>query len=328
MENLPPNGPADTIAISNSNPNDNIELALNPAKKQEEMEYMMAARNAKSYFVFASLLSILGLAFSTVSMASCSFGVVNWAVDGNTAAYQATITHIGLFRFYNPQTATCWAYSPQDTDFFYVDTAARGLVTSAVFFGGCAVWIMLTILVANYMACCVRRGCCSRFNLNSTSNSITFFTLSGLVFLAGILQISTLTYFNQGNVPDYTVTCNANEDSNCTMGAGAHYAIISFVVYLIATFVFAMAGVGCRVVEGAYNKEKKSGGVGGAAGEDDEEEEDDDPLPPPPPPPFPPTQGAAVEEDLGSEPSGPAPPAPDSEPMFVPYAEDESMQSV
>jgi hypothetical protein len=340
MEKLPHGGQPDTIAISNSDPNDNIELAVNPDKQRlqelEELEYMMAARNAKSYFVFASCLALLGLAFSITSMVSCSFGVVNWAVDGDTSAYQADVTHLGLFRWYNHKTSSCWAYNPLDTDFFYVDKAARGLAAAAVVFGGCAAWIVVIIFVANYLACCVKRGCCSRFNLNSTSNSTTFFSLSGLTFLASLLQICTLTYFNQGNVPSYVVTCNANKDSNCTMGVGAHYAIIAFVVYLIACFVYAMAGVGCRVVEGAY-KEKSSGkvvvgggggGVAAAAAEEEEEEEEDNSLPPPPPP-FPPHQmgGQVQEEDLGSlDSSSVPPPAPSAQ--FVPYTEDASMQSV
>jgi len=209
MEKLPHGGQPDTIAISNSDPNDNIELAVNPDKQRlqelEELEYMMAARNAKSYFVFASCLALLGLAFSITSMVSCSFGVVNWAVDGDTSAYQADVTHLGLFRWYNHKTSSCWAYNPLDTDFFYVDKAARGLAAAAVVFGGCAAWIVVIIFVANYLACCVKRGCCSRFNLNSTSNSTTFFSLSGLTFLASLLQICTLTYFNQGNVPSWVV---------------------------------------------------------------------------------------------------------------------------
>mmetsp|Transcript_11287 Transcript_11287/g.17019 ORF Transcript_11287/g.17019 Transcript_11287/m.17019 type:complete len:349 (+) Transcript_11287:181-1227(+) len=328
MEKLPQNSAQpDTIAISNSNVNDNIELSALNGPSKEELDQMIAARNSKSYFVFASLMTVLGLIFSLVSMLSCSFGIVHWAVDGNSAAYQSDITHLGLFRWYNPKTSSCWSYAPDDTEFFYVDGAARGLSAAAVVFGGCATWMVTVISIAN-LACCIKKGgCCARFNLNSTSHSTTFFTLSGLTFLSSILQICTLTYFNQGNVPDYTITCNANEDSNCTMGVGAHYGIIAFIMYLVACFVYAMAGVGCRIVEAA------NGGRGGDV---------EDNLPPPPPPPFPPTtqQQRHVEEDLGSldtneEPkqadddSGPPPPAPNNAPpMFAAFGDDDEMQSV
>mmetsp|Transcript_4174 Transcript_4174/g.7161 ORF Transcript_4174/g.7161 Transcript_4174/m.7161 type:complete len:355 (-) Transcript_4174:623-1687(-) len=334
MEKLPQNSAQpDTIAISNSNVNDNIELSALNGPSKEELDSMIAARNSKSYFAFASLMTLLGLIFSLVSMLSCSFGIVHWAVDGSTAAYQSDITHLGLFRWYNPKTSSCWSYAPDDTEFFHVDGAARGLSAAAVVFGGCATWMVTVISIAN-LACCIKKGCCARFNLNSTSHSTTFFTLSGLTFLSSILQICTLTYFKQGNVPDYSITCNANEDSNCTMGVGAHYGIIAFLMYLVACFVYAMAGVGCRIVEAA-----NGGGRGGDV---------EDNLPPPPPPPFPPTtqqqqrqQGHNVEEDLGSldtneEPkqadddSGPPPPAPNNNapPMFAAFGDDDEMQSV
>ena len=45
--------------------------------------------------------------------------------------------------------------------------------------------------------------------------------------------------------------CNVKSDSNCTMGVGAHYAIGSFCLYLIGSFVYAMAGVGCLFAEWA-----------------------------------------------------------------------------
>ena len=305
MEKLPSKQQPDTIAISNSDPNDNIELAVNPS--MEELQYMMAARNAKSYFVFGSVLTLLGLAFSLVSMLSCNFATVNWAVDGSPEAFQATITHIGLFRWYNPNTSSCWAYAANDDEFFFKDGIARGLSAAAVVFGGCAAFTVLVIMIAN-VACCAKRGCCSAFNLNSTSHSTTFFTLSGLTFLSSILQICTLTYFKQGNDNDYAITCNATQDSNCTMGVGAHYAIISFVVYLLGCLVYAMAGVGCRVAEGLNSGEN---------------------LPPPPPPPFPPTQQQKKkEEDLGpaDDESGPPPPAPSAQ--FAAFGEQDELQSV
>lgn len=310
VEKLPSAQQPDTIAISNSDPNDNIELAVNPSK--EELEYMMAARNAKSYFVFGSLLTLLGLAFSLVSMLSCSFAIVHWAVDGSTVAYQSDITHMGLFRWYRPETSSCWAYVPDDSQYFFVDSTARGLSAAAVVFGGCAAFIVLVIMIAN-VACCVKRGCCSRFNLNSTSHSTTFFTLSGLTFLSSILQICTLTYFKKGNETNYAITCNATEDSNCTLGVGAHYAIIAFIVYLLGSFVYAMAGVGCKVAEGFNPREVE------------------DNLPPPPPPPFPPTQQKQrrhVEEDLGpaDDESGPPPPAPSAK--FAAFGDEDEMQSV
>lgn len=114
--------------------------------------------------------------------------------------------------------------------------------------GGCVVIIVLVILIVN-LGGCVKKESCSQFNLNSTSLSTTFFVLSGLTFASSILQICTLTYFNHGNLPDSLSTCNANQDSNCTLGVGAHYGIAAFFVYLIGCFVFAMAGVGCRVAE-------------------------------------------------------------------------------
>jgi len=304
MEKLPPkNG---TIAISGSDPNDNIELAINP--EMSELEYMMAARNAKTYFVFASCVALAALAFSITSLSSCSFAVVNWGVDGDVAAqYQATVTDVGLFRWYNHGTSSCWAYSPYDTNFFYVDRTARILALAAVVFGGCAAWIFATISLFNLIGCGRNKddaegggsgNFCSKFNLNSTNNSITFFVLSGLTFLASILQICTLTYFSPGTVTDYSVICNAKgSDSNCTMGVGAHYAIIAFVFYLIACFVYAMAGVGCRVIEN--QRKSPHNDV------------------PPPPPPFPPQSmqrlgGEGEFDDLGSEPSSyyAAPPAP------------------
>jgi len=331
----------DTIAISNSDPHDNIELAVDPDRQRFEMEYRMAARNAKSYFVFASFFELLGLIFSIISMASCNFASVKWAVDGSTAAYQADISQLGLFRWYNYKTSSCWAYNPRDIDFFYVDKIAQGLAAAAVTLGGIAMTIVAVIFVVNLLGRSDGGGCCSsRFNLNSTSNSNTFFTLSGLTFVASILQICTLTYFNQGSVPNYAITCNANLDSNCTMAVGAHYAIIAFVMYLMACFVYAMAGVGCRVVEGAYKEKKTTSGRGGtaaratavtaaaAAAAAEEDDDDDLPPPPPPPPPLPPQAFPRAfppqEEDLGSDDdSGPPPPAP-----FTPYSEDESMQSV
>lgn len=311
MERLPQNSEQpDTIAFTNSNPNDNIELAqfanMNPTT--EEMDSKLAAQKAKLYFVFGSFMTALGFLFSIVSAFSCSFGIVNWAADGNGAAYQSSISHIGLFRWYNPVTSSCWAYSADDTEFFFVDGAARGLSAAAVVLGGCAALMDLVILMANYLG-----SCDSKFSLESSTsnnNAETFFGLSGLTFLSSILQISTMSYFSQGNQTEYAITCNASLDSNCSMGVGAHYAIIAFIMYLLACFVYALAGVGCRAAEAA-----KSGGG--------DNEEVEDTLPPPPPPPLPPTQQQTQkqgqyneEEDLGSldtDSAGsgtPPPPAP------------------
>lgn len=215
---------------------------------KEEPDSVTAARNGKSYFVFASFMTLLGLSFSIVSMVSCSFGVVHWAVDGSTTATQYSITHLGLFRWYNPRTSSCWAYTEDMADFLYVNGAARGLSAAAVTLGGCAALIILVVIVVN-LGGCIRKESCSQFNLNSTSLSTTFFVLAVLIFISSILQISTLTYFNQGNLPDSVETCNANKDSNCTMGVGAHYGVGAFIMYLLACFVYAMAGVGCRLAE-------------------------------------------------------------------------------
>ena len=272
---------------------DDIELSptLSDTQKLHLLEETMKARNSKSYYVFGSLLCTIGLIFSIVSMTSCSFAIVNWAIDGSTVAYQSTITHLGLFRWYNPKTSSCWAYNPTDTTFFYVDKAAQGLAASAVVFGGCAAWIFGFVLLGNLISkCCGGRnnnnkGCCSKYNLNSTNNSITFFILSGLTLLASICQISTLTYFNMKNVTEYEVTCNANKDSACVQGVGAHYTIVAFVMYLFGSGVFGFAGLGCWIVE--KEKKKREGGGNGGEDEDDDEEEEDN-LPPPPPPAYPP----------------------------------------
>jgi hypothetical protein len=279
---------------------DDIELSptLSDTQKLHLLEETMKARNSKSYYIFGSLLSTIGLIFSIVSMTSCSFAIVNWAIDGSTVAYQSTITHLGLFRWYNPKTSTCWAYNPTDDRFFYVDKAAQGLATSAVVFGGCAACIFGFVLLGNLISkCCGGRNnnntnnnnnksnCCSKYNLNSTNNSITFFILSGLTLLASICQICTLTYFNMKNVTEYEVTCNASADSSCVQGAGAHYTIIAFVMYLFGSSIFGFAGLGCWIVE--MEKKKREGGRGNGGGEDDDEEEEDN-LPPPPPPAYPP----------------------------------------
>lgn len=308
MEKLPQNSEQpDTIAFTNSNPMDNIELAQFANLSTEEMNSKLAAQKAKSYFVFASFLTALGFLFSIVSAFSCSFGIVNWAADGNSAAYQSTISHIGLFRWYNPVTSSCWAYSADDNEFFFVDDAARGLSAAAVVLGGCAALMDVVVMMANLGSCATKESC-SKFSLESTSNANTFFGLSGLTFLSSILQISTMSYFSQGNQTEYSITCNASLDSNCSMGVGAHYAIIAFIMYLLAGGVYALAGVGCKAAETA-----KSGGSDG---------EVEDTLPPPPPPPLPPTQqqqmqkqGQYEDEDLGSldtdsAGSGTPPPAP------------------
>ncbi len=190
-----------------------------------------------------------------------------------------------------------------------MDGAARGLAAAAVVLGGCAALVDVVVMLANLGSCATKESC-SKFSLESTSNAKTFFGLSGLTVLSSILQISTMSYFSQGNQTEYAITCNASLDSNCSMGVGAHYAIIAFIMYLLAGGVYAMAGVGCKAAEAA-----KSGGSDG---------EVEDTLPPPPPPPLPPTQqqqqqmqkqGQYEEEDLGSldtdsAGSGTPPPAP------------------
>ena len=286
---------------------DDIELSptLSDSQKFVQLQEIMRARNSKSYYIFGSLLSSIGLIFSIVAMTSCSFAIVNWAIDGSTIAYQSTVTHLGLFRWYNPKTSSCWAYNPTDTTFFYVDKAAQGLAVSAVVFGGCAAWIFGFVLLGNLISKCCgggrnnntnnssssnsnqggnnnsKTGCCTKYNLNSTNNSITFFILSGLTLLASICQICTLTYFNMKNVTEYEVTCNASVDSSCVQGVGAHYTIVAFVMYLFGSCVFGFAGLGCWIVE--KEKKKREGGED----EDDDEEEEDN-LPPPPPPAYPP----------------------------------------
>ena len=162
-------------------PDNNASWTTVHEKEEEEVVDYAGARNAKSYFVF------VGLAFSLVSMLSCNFANVHWAVDGNSSEYESTLTHIGLFRWYNPKTSSCWAYTQDDTGFFFVDRAARGLSAASVGFGGCAAFIVAAMTIAN-LACCAKKGCCYRFNLNSTSLSTTFFALSGLVFTSSILQ--------------------------------------------------------------------------------------------------------------------------------------------
>lgn len=156
---------------------------------KEEPDSVTAPRNARSCFVFASFMTLLGLSFSIVSMVSCSFGIVNWAVDGSTAATQYSITYLGLFRWYNPRTSSCLAYTQDTRDFLYVNGAARGLSAAAVAFGGCAALIVLVVIMAN-LGVCVKKESCSRFNLNSTSLSTTFFVLAVLTFISSILQIS------------------------------------------------------------------------------------------------------------------------------------------
>lgn len=314
---------------------DDIELSptVSDSEKLLQLQEVMQARNSKSYYIFGSLLTIIGLIFSIVAMTSCSFAIVNWAIDGGSTvvAYQSTITHLGLFRWYNPKSSSCWAYNPTDTTFFYVDKAAQGLAVSAVVFGGCAVWIFGFVLLGNLISkCCGGRnnnnsnqgdnnnktGCCSKYNLNSTNNSITFFILSGLTLLASICQICTLTYFNTKNITEYEVTCNASADSACVQGVGAHYTIVAFVMYLFGSGVFGFAGLGCWIVE--KEKKKREGGGGGGRGEnEDDEEEEEDNLPPPPPPAYPPPAALINGSGNGGRgqviEGGPPPPSNSSE---------------
>ena len=201
--------------------------------------------------MFGSFITLLGLAFSLVSMLSCSFAILNWAVDGTKYALG-----IGLFRWNNPTTSSCQAYNQNSMDsieFVFTDRAARGLSAAAVAFGGLWALIVLVIIIAS-LGCCVERGCCSRFSLNSTSHS-TFFVLSGLTFSASILQICTLTYFKND-------VCNT-EGLNCTRGVGANYAIASFFLYLFGCFVYAyMATVRLRWAKAGGGLEESLLGTG------------------------------------------------------------------
>ena len=204
----------------------------------------------ESYFVFGSFMTLLGFIFSILSMLSCSFAIVNWAVDGVKYALG-----IGLFRWYNTITSSCRAYNQDSIDsieFVFADRAAKGLSAAAVAFGGLWALIVLVIIIAS-LGCCVKRGCCPRFNLNSTSHA-TFFVLSGLTFSSSILQICTLTYFKND-------VCNT-EGLNCTMGLGAHYAIASFFLYLIGCFVYVyMARARLRLAKAGRGVSEQIRGV-------------------------------------------------------------------
>ena len=143
----------------------------------------------ESDFICGSFLSLLGFIFSILSMLSCSFAILNWIVNGMT--YNAL--GIGFFRWYNPSTASCRAYnedSDSSIELVFSDRAARGLSAAAVALGGVSVLIVMVIIIAS-LGCCVKRECCSRFNLNSTSLPTTFFALSGLTFSTAIMQICT-----------------------------------------------------------------------------------------------------------------------------------------
>ena len=114
----------DKLPQTSQQPDTNNTSRKTVTSSKEQPDYTMAARNAKSYFVFASFMTLLGLIFSIVSMMSCRFGVVHWAVDGSTTATQYSITHLGLFRWYNPNTSSCWAYTQDMRDFLYSTSMA------------------------------------------------------------------------------------------------------------------------------------------------------------------------------------------------------------
>ena len=230
-------------------------------------------------------------------MTSCSFATVNWQIDGNDEAYRASISHVGLWRFYNPTTASCWAYNPNDLDFFYVDGAAQGLSAMGVVLGG----------IAGAVACMTMVG---YMFLGKELGSKLLFGMAGVMVLSSIMEIATLTYFQQGNVPEFAITCNVNEDSNCTMSSGAHYAVVAFIMYLIAGLTYGLAGVGCRRVE-----------------KEDEKEQAEDGLPPPPPPPplSPEEREERMQRRRMDEESGPP---PQRAPLARDPDEDDSLMSL
>jgi hypothetical protein len=130
-------------------------------KKIQQLESQLHSDtyNLKLYFIFGALVTFIGFVLSIVGpVMSCSFGIITWSDDNdnnnegttatsttnnNNPAYQSTITNVGLFTWYNPTTSTCYAYSPLDTQYFYVDGTARGMAIASLVFGGFALlWIL------------------------------------------------------------------------------------------------------------------------------------------------------------------------------------------
>jgi hypothetical protein len=301
------------LRSSNNNYNNNnaADDSNNTQRKkiqQLELQLHSDTTNLKLYFIFGALLTFIGFVLSIVGpVMSCSFGIITWSddndnIDGTTAAatsttnnnnnpaYQSTITNVGLFTWYNPTTSTCYAYSPLDTQYFYVDGTARGMAIASLVFGVCALLWILGWFVSIFILGRSDIDQSGDSNNSSSSNNssgsiklrtrITFLTLAGLTLLASITQISTLSYFqtkkNEDN-DNYAITCNnytvnGKEEGNCSKGIGAHDAIISFLFYLFACVVYTIVAVKCFQVNNEKNK--RGGGKGGKkkkGGEDDEE---------------------------------------------------------
>jgi hypothetical protein len=299
---------------NNNNNNSNAGDESTQRKIQQlESQLHTDTNNLKLYSIFGALLTFIGFILSILGpVMSCSFGIITWSDDNNDSnnamspnnnddnnnnpAYQSTITNVGLFTWYNPNTSTCWSYSPLDTQYFYVDGTARGMAIASLFFGGCALLWILGRLVSIFILGRSDVDSDSNNNNNNNNNNgsiklrtrTTFLTLAGLTFLASITQISTLTYFltkkNEGN-DNYIITCNnytvnGKKEGNCSKGIGAHDAIIAFLFYLLAFVVYTIAGVKCCTIQVNNDKSKRSrfhkrgGGKGGKkkGGEDDDEE--------------------------------------------------------
>ncbi len=319
IEKLPTNnnnnGGAAELRTTNNNNNNNTAADDDSTQRRKiqqlESQLHTDTNNLKIYSIFGALLTFIGFVLSIVGpVMSCSFGIITWSDDendgttattsttNNNTGYQLTITNVGLFTWYNPNTSSCWAYSPLDTEYFYVDGTARGMAIASLFFGGCAMLWILGRLVSIFIlgrSDIDSNDSGDRNNSNNNSNNsgsiklrvrITFLTLAGLTLLASITQISTLTYFltkkNEGN-NNYVITCNNykvnGKEGNCSKGIGAHDAIIAFLFYLLACVVYTIAGVKCCIqVNNEKNRSNKRrfhkrgvGGKGGKKNGDDEE---------------------------------------------------------
>ena len=286
----------------NNNSNNTGDESTRRKIQQLEAQLHSDTNNLKLYSIFGALLTFIGFILSIVGpVMSCSFGIITWSGendindDGTSAAnnnnntgYQSTITSVGLFTWYNPNTSTCWAYSPLDTQYFYVDGTARGMAIASLFFGGCALLWILGRLVSIFIL-----GKSDSYDSSDSSSSnnngstpiklrvrITFLTLAGLTLLASITQISTLTYFltkkNEGD-SNFLITCNnyrvnGKGGGNCSKGIGAHDAIISFLFYLLACVVYTIVGVKCCIQVNNNQKSRFHKRGGGKRGKKDDEE--------------------------------------------------------
>ena len=289
---------------NNSNAGDDSNSTQRRKIQQLESQLHSDTNNLKLYSIFGAILTFIGFILSIVGpVMSCSFGIITWSenennndINNNNTGYQSTITNVGLFTWYNPNTSSCWSYSPLDTQYFYVDGTARGMAIASLFFGGCALLWILGRLVSIFIL-----GRSDSYDSSDSSSSssnsgnngstpiklrtrITFLTLAGLTLLASITQISTLTYFltkkNEGD-SNFLITCNnyrvnGKGDGNCSKGIGAHDAIISFLFYLLACVVYTVAGVKCCIQVNNNEKNSKrrfNKRGGGKRGKKDDDEE-------------------------------------------------------